>query len=162
MLNQVESTLFQRCVSTGTALEWQDCQQQIFWVSIYLGFKNTHAGTIFAEFDLQIPILPTKFRVHWPFGLGGVVPKKVYKMTAIWKCDRNDFSCFFTYKSHWYFRLSFESVSLSFQEEKFKIDFQDGGHAGFSDRIDLRYFWYADRPYCQILSQLVQAVGDVI
>ena len=38
-------------------------------------------------------------------------------------------------KSSWYFQWSFESVGLSVQEKRFKIDFQDGycgGHLGFS------------------------------
>ena len=30
-----------------------------------------------------------------------------------------------------YFLASFESVGLSVQEKKFKIDFQDGDHLGF-------------------------------
>ena len=45
-----------------------------------IDFQNGHHGshlgflirTILAIFDLQVkPILPTKFRVNWPFGSGG-------------------------------------------------------------------------------------------
>ena len=36
----------------------------------HLGFP---IGTIFAIFNLQVtPMLPTKFQVHWPRGVGGV------------------------------------------------------------------------------------------
>ena len=36
----------------------------------HLGFP---IGTILAIFDLQvIPMLPTKYRVNWPRGIGGV------------------------------------------------------------------------------------------
>ena len=38
------------------------------------------------------------------------------------------FSLFLIYKSPWYFLPSLESIGLSAQEMKWKIDFQDGGH----------------------------------
>ena len=39
---------------------------------------------------------------------------------------------FFIYKSPSYFLPSFESTGLLVQDKKFKIDFQDGCHLGFS------------------------------
>ena len=38
--------------------------------------------------------------------------------------------CFFLLDLPWYILPSFESISLSIQEKKFKIDFQDGGYGG--------------------------------
>ena len=42
--------------------------------------------------------------------------------------DQSDFSYFFIYKSPRYFLPSFESIGLSIQEKKRKIDFQDSHH----------------------------------
>ena len=41
------------------------------------------------------------------------------------------FYLFLIYKSPWCFLASLESIGLSVQEKKQKIDFQDGGHLGF-------------------------------
>ena len=38
------------------------------------------------------------------------------------------------------YQTSFESISLSVQEKKFNIDFQDGGHLGFPIRMILATF----------------------
>ena len=49
---------------------------------------------ILAVFDLQVaPILPTKFRVNWPFGSGEEVQQFV-KWWPSWIFDLNDFSYF--------------------------------------------------------------------
>ena len=41
-------------------------------------------GTNLAKLDLQVTLmLPTKFQVNWPFGLGEETPKKLFKMAAI-------------------------------------------------------------------------------
>ena len=41
-----------------------------FYDGGHLGFPT---GTVLAIFDLQVtPMLPTKFRVNWPRGVGGV------------------------------------------------------------------------------------------
>ena len=50
---------------------------------------------------------------------------------------------FLIYKSPWCFLPSFESIGLSVQEKKWKIDFQDsrhGGHLGFPIRTILALF----------------------
>ena len=39
-----------------------------------------------------------------------------------------------------YFLPSFESIALSVQEKKHKIDFQDGGHLGFPIQMILAIF----------------------
>ena len=72
-----------------------------------LGFM---IGTILAIFDLRVtPMLPTKFRVNWPFSSARLA----------------QFKLFFIYKSP-----QCESIGLSVQEKKLNIDFQDGGHGG--------------------------------
>ena len=47
----------------------------------HLGFL---IRTILAIFDLQVvPILPTKFRVSWPFISGGEAQNRFFKMAAM-------------------------------------------------------------------------------
>ena len=42
--------------------------------------------TILAIFDLQVTfMLPTKFRVNWPFSSGGEAINRFSKMAAIWR-----------------------------------------------------------------------------
>ena len=61
----------------------------------HLGFP---IGTILAIFDLQvIPMLPTKFRVNWPFGSGEEAKNRFstwLPRRSFWIFDRNDFSYF--------------------------------------------------------------------
>ena len=51
-----------------------------------------------AIFDLQVTqMLPTKFQVNWPLGLGEEAKKNnVFKMPVIYISDRNDFSYFWS------------------------------------------------------------------
>ena len=95
----------------------------------HLGFP---IGTILAISDLQVtPMFLTKFRVNWPFGSGEEVKNRFSRWRPwrpSWISDRNYFSYFLTYKSPWYFLPCFKSISLSFQEKKWKIDIQDGRH----------------------------------
>ena len=88
-------------------------------------------GTISAIFDLQVTsMLPSKFGVNWPFGSGEEV-KNRFSRRPPWRIsDQHDFSYFLIYKSPWCFLASLESVGLSVQERKRKIDFQDGRHGG--------------------------------
>ena len=44
--------------------------------------------------------------------------------------DWNNFSYFLIYKSLQYFLPSFQSIGLSVQEKRLKIDYQDGSHGG--------------------------------
>ena len=79
-------------------------------------------------------MLPTNFRVNWPFGSGKEVKKKSFKMaamTAILDFWPERFKLFLIYKSPQCFLPSFESIGLSVQEKKWKIDFQDGPHGGY-------------------------------
>ena len=51
-------------------LSVQEKKQNIDFQDGHLGFP---IGTILAIFDVQVtPMFPTKFRVHWPRGVGGV------------------------------------------------------------------------------------------
>ena len=52
-------------------------------------------------------------------------------MAAIWDFLSQQFELFFIYKSPRCFLPSFESIGLSAQKKKGKIDFQDGHHLGF-------------------------------
>ena len=43
------------------------------WISDQLAFQFRQYGTILAIFYLQVtPMLPTKYQVNWPRGVGGV------------------------------------------------------------------------------------------
>ena len=74
-------------------------------------------------------MLPSKFQVNWLLGLGEA--KKRFSRWPPWQSSwishQQDFSYFWS-QSPWYFLPSLESIGLSAQEMKWKIDFQDGGH----------------------------------
>ena len=94
----------------------------------HLGFP---IGTILATFDLQVtPMLPTKFRVNWHFGLEEA--KNRFSRWPPWRPswikDRQKFSFFLIYKSPQCFLPGLESIGFWVQEKKRKIDFQDGCH----------------------------------
>ena len=77
------------------------------------------------------------------FGSGEEVENRFSKCLLSWNSDQNDFSYFFFFKLPCYFLLSFESIGLSVQEKKFKIDIQDGshgGHLGFQVEMILAIF----------------------
>ena len=86
---------------------------------------------ILAIFDLQVTqLLPTNFRVNWPFGSGEEVKNRFSRWLPwrpSWFYDRHDFSYFWS-TSPRCFLPSLESTDLSVQEKKQKIDFQDGCH----------------------------------
>ena len=75
-------------------------------------------------------MLPTKFRVKWPFSSGEEGKNRFSRWSAwlqSWISDQNNFS-----------------NGLSVQEKKRKIDFQDGhhgGHFGFPIRMILAIFY---------------------
>ena len=94
----------------------------------HLGFS---IRTILATVDLQVTsILSMNFWV----GSGEKVQNKIFKMAtiaAIWDSLSQWFELFFIYKSSQCFLSGFESIGLSVQKKKGKIDFQDGHHLGF-------------------------------
>ena len=61
-------------------------------------------------------MLPIKFQVNWPFGSE--------------KEAKNRFSSILDLQVTLIFLFIFDSIGLSVQEKKRKIDFQDGGHSG--------------------------------
>ena len=78
-------------------------------------------------------MLPSKFGVNWPFGSGEEAKNRFSRWQPwrpSWISDRHDFSYFLIYKSPRCFLVSLESIGLSIQEKKRKIDFQDGSHGG--------------------------------
>ena len=78
-------------------------------------------------------MLPTSFRVNWLLGSGEEAKNRFSRWLPwrlSWISDRHDFSYFLIYKSPRCFLASLESVGLSVQEKKRKIDFQDGCHDG--------------------------------
>ena len=92
-----------------------------------LGFT---IGTILAIFDLRVtPMLPTKFRVNWPFSSGEEAKNRFSSWLPSWISNWHNFSYFWS-TSHPNDLQSLESIGLSVQEKKQKIDFQDGGHGG--------------------------------
>ena len=96
---------------------------------------------ILAIFDQQdTPMLPSKFGVNWPFGSDEEEKNRFSRWRPSWISDRHDFSYFFIHKTPRCFLASLESIGLSVQEKKRKIDFQDGGHAGFPIGMILAIF----------------------
>ena len=66
-----------RCVLPSlesTGLSVQEKKRKIdFQDGDHSGHLGFSIGTILAIFDLQVtPMLPTKYRVNWPRGVGGV------------------------------------------------------------------------------------------
>ena len=121
-------------------------------------------------------MLPTKFRVNWPFGPGEEAKNRFSRWLPwrpSWILDWNDFS-YFSSISHpnvsgqltfgfrrRSFLASLESIGLSVQEKKLKTDFQDGrhgGHLGFPIAKDFSYFWSTSHPdaFYQVSSKLAQ------
>ena len=85
-------------------------------------------------------MLPTKFQVKWPFSSGEEAKNRFSRWLSwqpSWISDRDDFSCFL---STGHPDASLEPISLSVQERRPKIDFQDGGHPGFPIRTILAIF----------------------
>ena len=100
-----------------------------------------HIGTILAIFDLQVtPMLPSKFGVNWPLGSGEEGKNRFFKMAAILDFLSARFYLFLIYKSPQCFLACLQSIGLSVQEKKRKIDFQDGGHLGFPIGLILAVF----------------------
>ena len=93
-----------------------------------------------AIFNLQdATILPTKFQVNWPFLSGEEL------QTRMSRCHYLGFPitmslALLIYKLPKYFLPGFESVGLSVQKKKHKIDFEDGGHLGFPTGMILSIF----------------------
>ena len=94
-------------------------------------------------------MLPTKFRVNWPFGSGEEAKNRFSRWRSwrpSWISDRHDFSFFLIYKSPRCFLASLVSIGLSVQEKSGKIDFQDGGHLGFPIGTILAIFYLQVTP----------------
>ena len=95
-----------------------------------LGFT---ISTILAIFDLRVtPMLPTKFRVNWPFGSEEEAKNRFSRWLPwrpSWISDWHNFSYFWS-TSHP--NVSYQVWSqLVFQcRRRLNIDFQDGGHCG--------------------------------
>ena len=91
-------------------------------------------------------MLPTKFRVNWPFGSKEEAKNRFSRWLPwrpSWISYWHDFS-YFSSTSHPNMTLtSLESIGLSVQEKQLNIDFQDrghGGHLGFRTRTILAIF----------------------
>ena len=91
-------------------------------------------------------MLPTKFRVNWPFSSGEEAKNRFSRRLPwqpSWISYWHDFSFFLIYKSPQCFLQSLGSIGLSVQEKKLNIDFQvgsHGGHLGFLIRTILAIF----------------------
>ena len=111
--------------------------QEKFRIEFHNGGYDDHLGfpfeMILAIFDLQVAsIHSTKFRVNWPFGSGEEVQNRLSNghggplgyptgmILAIFDLQGTPI-------------LPVESIDLSVQEKKIKIDFQDGGRGAFLD-----------------------------
>ena len=101
---------------------------------------------ILATVDLQVT---STLSMNFWVGSGEKVQNKIFKMAtiaAIWDSLSQRFGLFFIYKSPWCFLSSFESVGLSVQKKKGKIDFQDGRHLGFPIGTILAIFISTSHP----------------
>ena len=67
-------------------------------------------------------------------------------IAAIWDFLSQQFELFLIYKSPRCFLQSFESIGLSVQKKKRKIDFQDGRHLGFPIGMILAIFISTSNP----------------
>ena len=79
-------------------------------------------------------MLPTKFRVNWPFSSEEKGKNRFSRWLPSWISDWNDFSYFYINKSSRCFLPIFKSTGHLVQENKRKKEFQDGrhdGHLGF-------------------------------
>ena len=97
-----------------------------------LGFP---IAMIWAIFYLHVtPMLPTKFRVKWPFSSGEEEKNRFSRWPPSLISDWNNFCYFYIYKSSRCFLSIFNSTGPLVQENKCKKEFQDGrydGHLGF-------------------------------
>ena len=88
-------------------------------------------ATIWAIFYLQvIPMLPTKFRVNWPFNSEEEGKNRFSRWSPSWIPDWNDFSYFYMYNPSRCFLPIFQSNGSLVLENKRKKEFQDGRHGG--------------------------------
>ena len=67
-------------------------------------------------------------------------------MAAIWDFLSQRFELFFIYKSPQSFLSTFESIGLSVQKKKGKMDFQDGHHLAFPIGTILTIFIFTGHP----------------
>ena len=99
---------------------------------------------ILATVDLQVTsILPMNFRFRRKSS------KQIFKMVAIaaiWDFLSQRFELFFYLQVTRCFLPSFESIGLSVQKKKGKIDFQDGRHLGFPNGTILAIFISTSHP----------------
>ena len=88
--------------------------------------------TISVIFYLQVtPMLPTKFRVNWPFSSEEEGKNRFSRWPPSWISDWNNFSYFYIYKSSRCFLPIFKSTGPLVQENKRKkSEFQNGHHGG--------------------------------
>ena len=101
-----------------------DTSHQVVW---RFSFEEFPIRMILATVDLQVTSI---LSMNW-VGSGEKVQSKIFKMAtiaAIWDSLSQRFELFFIYKSPRCFLSSFESIGLSVQKKKGKIDFQDGCH----------------------------------
>ena len=102
-------------------------------------FKMAAMAAIWDRNDLSYfwstshPMLPTKFRVNWPFSSEEEGKNRFSRWPPSWISDWNDFSYFYINKSSWCFLRIFKSTGPLVQENKRKKEFQDGRHDGLHD-----------------------------
>ena len=108
----------------------------------HLGFP---IRMILTTVDLQVTSILSLLWVS----SGEKVQNKIFKMAtiaAIWDSLSQRFELFFIYKSPRCFLSSFESIGLSVQKKKGKIDCQDGRHLGFPIGTILAIFISTSHP----------------
>ena len=73
-------------------------------------------------------MLPTKFRVNWPFSSSEEGKNRFLRWPPSWISNRNNFSYLYIYKLSRSFLPIFKSTGSLVQENKRKNKFQDGRH----------------------------------
>ena len=82
-------------------------------------------------FYLQVtPMLPTKFRVKWPFSSEEEGKNRFSRWPPSWISNWNNFSYFNIFKSSQCFLPIIKSTGPLVQKNKRKKEFQDGRHGG--------------------------------
>ena len=113
-----------------------------------LGFPIATIGAIF--FYLQVtPMLPTKFRVNWPFSSEEEEKNRFSRWPPSWISDWSNFSYFYIYKSSRCFLPIIKSTDIWFRkisEKKNSQEMAPWQPSLISDLNNLCYFRSASHP----------------
>ena len=96
--------------------------KQIFTMAATWDFLSQRSELFF--YLHVTPMLPTKFRVNWPFSSEEEGKNRFLRWPPPWISDWNDFSYFYIYKSSRCFLPIFKSLALWFRKISKKKSFK--------------------------------------